>query len=362
MGINAFFTFSIVSGLGVSWETALGGVFVSGVIFMVLSATGVRTDIVKAIPPSVRHGMAAGIGIFLSLIGFTSVGFVVPEKATLVGFGGLHVKTILFLFGFAFTAVLVTKRIRGALVIGIAATSALTAAVSLIGTASGWLAAPLVALPEGLFALPSFDVFLKMDLPGALKIGMILPVFSLLFVDLFDSVGTFVGVAQAAGLVEKDGTPVRIGRALMADAFSTTISGLFGTSSGTVYVESAAGIEEGGRTGLTAVVAGLLFLPFMFFSPLLAFIPDVATAPVLVLVGIFMMRPLRDIEWKNFEEAVPAFLSFSLIPLTFSITQGVIWGLIVHTVLKLSLGKAREIHWMVYVIDAFAVLSLAGPR
>jgi len=163
-------------------------------------------------------------------------------------------------------------------------------------------------------------------------------------------------------LVDKDGIPVNVGRALMVDAFSTTISGLLGTSSGTAYVESAAGIKEGGRTGLTAVVSGLLFLPFMFFSPILAFIPDVATAPVLVLVGIFMISPLAEIEWENFEEAVPAFLSFVLIPLTSSITQGVIWGLLIYTGIKLSLGKAGEIHWMVYVIDAFAILLLVEPK
>ncbi len=196
MGINAFFTFTLVVGMGIRWETALGAVFISGVIFMILSATGVRTDIVKVMPRSVRYGMAAGIGIFLSLIGFTSVGFVVPDKATVVGFGGLHPKTILFLLGFIITTILVIKRIQGGLIIGIAATSALTAAVSAIGTASGWLAAPLVAMPEGIFALPSFEVLFKLDVAGALTIGMILPVFSLLFVDLFDSIGTFIGVAR----------------------------------------------------------------------------------------------------------------------------------------------------------------------
>jgi len=215
-------------------------------------------------------------------------------------------------------------------------------------------------MPEGIFALPSLAVFLQLDVISALTIGMILPALSLLIVDLFDSVGTFVGVAQAANLVDKDGVPLNIGKALMVDAFSTTISGLAGTSSGTVYAESAAGIKEGGRTGLTAVVAGLLFLPFMFLSPILSFIPTVATAPVLVLAGTFMMGPLADIEWKNFEEAIPAFLAFVLIPLTFSITQGVIWALLIYTVIKLATGKAREIHKIVYFIDAFALIMLAN--
>lgn len=358
MGINAFFTFSLVVEKGIRWETALGAVFISGLIFMILSATGVREEIVKAIPSSIRNGMAAGIGVFLSFIGLINVGFIIPEKTTVVAFGGLHIKTILFLAGFVITSVLAIKRIRGAMVIGIMATSILTFAVSSIGASAGWLSLPLINLPKEIFALPSFGVFLKLDILRALSIGMILPILSLLIVDLFDSVGTFVGVAQKANLVDKNGIPLRIGKALMVDAFSTTISGLFGTSSGSVYVESATGIQEGGRTGLTAVISGLLFLPFMFLSPLLSFIPAVATAPVLVLVGILMMSPLADIEWKNFEEAIPGFLSFALIPLTFSITQGVIWGLLIYTVIKLATGKAQEINIIVYFIDIFALIML----
>jgi AGZA family xanthine/uracil permease-like MFS transporter len=359
MGINAFFTFSLVVEKGIRWETALGAVFISGLIFMILSATGIREEIVKAIPSSIRNGMAAGIGVFLSLIGFINVGFIIPAKTTVVAFGGLHIKTILFLAGFVITAVLVIKRIRGAMVIGIVATSILTLAVSSIGAVAGWLSVPLITLPQEIFALPSFDVFLKLDILSALSIGMILPILSLLIVDLFDSIGTFVGVAQKANLIDKNGVPLRIGRALMVDAFSTTISGLFGTSSGSVYVESATGIQEGGRTGLTAVISGLLFLPFMFLSPMLSFIPAVATAPVLVIAGILMMSPLADIEWKNFEEAIPGFLSFALIPLTFSITQGVIWGLLIFTAIKLATGKAHEINTIVYFIDIFAIIILS---
>ena len=183
-------------------------------------------------------------------------------------------------------------------------------------------------------------------------------IFALFFVDMFDSIGTFVGVAEVAGLVDAEGEPIHIGQALLMDGFSTTISGLFGTSSGTVYVESAAGIREGGRTGLTAVVTGLLFLPFMFLSPLLSFVPAVATAPVLVLVGIYMTEPLMDINWRDFEEAIPAFMSFVLIPLTFSITEGVVWGFLTYTLIKICLGKAKDVHWMVYVTDVCC--SFAG--
>lgn len=358
MAINAFFAYNLVGTSGITWQTALGGVFLSGVVFMLLSLTGIRTEIVKAIPPSLRLGMAAGIGVFLSLIGLTSVGFVVPSKETTLAFGGLNITTVVFLIGLMGTAVLVARNVRGALTLSIAGTAVLAASVSRLGLLTGLMEAPLLPMPEAVFSLPTTDCLFRLDIPGALRLGMVLPVFTLLFVDLFDSIGTFVGLAQVAGFVEKDGTPTRVGRALMADAFSTTISGLLGTSSGNVYVESAAGIKEGARTGLAAVITGLLFLPFIFLSPLLAFVPAVATAPVLVLVGLFMTRSLMEIDWLDFEEAFPAFICFLLIPLTFSITQGVIWGFLSYTAIKLCLGKRREIHWMVYVIDAFILLDL----
>jgi AGZA family xanthine/uracil permease-like MFS transporter len=361
MGINAFFTFSLVIGMGINWQTALGAVFVSGIVFIALSLTGVRTEIVKAIPPPLRLGLAAGIGLFLAFTGLQSVGFIVHSPATLITFGPMNAVTVLFVAGLTVTSVLMIKKIQGALILGIIITSVLALIVSKAGPAFGWLEIPLVEPPTKLFAPPNLDVFFKLDIAGALKLGMIMPVFSLLFVDLFDSIASFVGISQAAGLVEKDGTPLDVGKALLVDAGSTTISGLFGTSSGTVYVESAAGIKEGGRTGLTAVVAGLLFLPFMFFSPLLSFIPEVSTAPVLVLVGVFMAQPLMNINWRQPEEAIPAFLAVLLIPLTYSITQGVIWSFLIYTLIKLLLGKGKEIHWMLCIIDAFAVLSLGAP-
>ena len=357
MGINAFFTFSLVLGMGIPWQTALGAVFLSGIVFISLSLTGARTTIVKAIPQALRLGLAAGIGLFLALIGLRSVGFIVASPATLITFGPLNSVTILFVIGLVITSAMMLKRIPGALILGVIIVSLMALAVS----QAGWVAKPIVTLPERIFSWPSPEVFFKLDIAGALTAGMIMPVFSLFFVDLFDSVASFVGISQVAGLKEKDGTPSDIGKALLVDAGSTTISGLFGTSSGTVYVESAAGIEEGGRTGLTAVVTGLLFLPFMFLSPLLAFVPEVATAPVLVLVGVFMAQPLTLVDWKNMEEAVPAFLALILIPLTFSITQGVIWSFLIYTLIKLTLGKAKDVHWMLYVVDGFAVLSLYRP-
>ena len=357
MGINAFFTFGLVLGMGVSWQTALGAVFISGIIFILLSVFKVREAIVRAIPAALRFGVAAGIGVFLALIGLTSVGFIVGNPATIVAFGGMNVQTILFVVGLVVTSILVIRKVRGALIYGIIGTSIVALIVSLIIGATG--GEEFVNIPTGVFALPSMEVFFKLDILGALSIAMILPIFTLLFTDMFDSISTFVGVSEVGGFIdEKTGEPENVGSALLVDAISTTMSGLFGTSSGTTYIESAAGVEEGGRTGLTAVFVGVLFIPFMFLSPLLSFIPAVATAPVLVLIGVFMVRPLRKIDWADFEESIPAFLALILIPLTYSITQGIIWGFLSYTALKVLNGKVREVPIALWVIDAFAILSL----
>jgi len=361
MGINAFFTYSMVVTMGISWQTALGATFIAGIFFLLISVTSLRTEIVRAIPRSLRYGLASGIGLFLALIGFKSVHFVVSNTDTVVAFGGLNITTALFFIGLIITSVLLIKKIPGSLIIGIAVTSMLALLISVAGMRLGWLEQPMVRWPEKIFSRPGLDVFLQLDIPAALSAGMILPIFSLVFVDLFDSIASFVGIAEAADMIDEDGTPVHIGPALAVDAFSTTISGLLGTSAGTVYVESAAGIQEGGRTGLTAVVTGLLFLPFMFLSPLIAFIPAVATAPVLVLVGVFMAAPLKEIEWENLEESVPAFLAAILIPLTFSINQGVIWGFLSYTCIKILTGRAGAVHWIIYAVDTLCILALVLP-
>ncbi len=358
MGINAFFTYNIVLDMGVNWETALGAVFISGIIFIILSITKVRTSIVKAVPTSLRYAVAAGIGMFLTLIGFKGVGFIVPNASTLVGFGGLTITNIIFIIGLIVTTVLVLKKLKGALIYGILFTSILTLISSKIGVSSGLIEKEMITIPNKIFSLPSFEVFFKLDIIGALSASMIGPIFGLLFTDMFDSISTFLGVSQAANMMDKDGNPKNVDKALTVDAISTLISGLFGTSSGTTYIESAAGVEEGGRTGLTAVVTGLLFIPFMFLSPLLQFIPTVATAPVLVIIGAFMMKPLVNLDWTDFEESLPAFLSLILIPLTYSITQGIIWGFLTYTIIKLLRGKGKEIKPMLYVVDVFAILSL----
>jgi len=356
MGINAFFTFSLVLGKGLSWQTALGAVFISGIIFIILSLLNVRTVIVKAVPKSLRFAVAGGIGLFLTFIGLQSVGFIVDNPATLVGFGGLNLKTAIFLVGLVVTGILVIKKVKGALVLGIIGTSLVTVIASLINTNMGKEA--LLTFPEKLISMPSFKVFLQMDVLGALKFSLIGPIFALLFTDMFDSISTFLGVASTSNLMDEDGQPKNVDKALLVDAIGTTISGIFGTSSATTYIESAAGVEEGGRTGLTAIVTGLLFLPFMFLAPLLGFVPALATAPILVIVGLFMMSPLANLDWKNYEESLPAFLAFILIPLTYSITQGIIWGFIFYTILKVISGKWKEVHVTLYIIDVIVIVAL----
>lgn len=352
MGLNAFFTYSLVIGSGLSWQTALGAVFISGIIFIILSVTKIRTIIMKAVPVPIRQAVAGGIGLFLAFIGLRSVNFIVPNEATTIAFGGMNAQTIIFIVGLIITGFLVVRRIKGALIIGIIVTSIIAFVTSL------FMETPIVTPPTGVFALPSFSVFFKLDILGALKFSLIGPIFALLFTDMFDSISTFLGIATTANLVDEKGEPVDAPKALLVDAVSTTMSGLFGTSPGTTYVESAAGVEEGGRTGLTAIVAGLLFLPFMFFSPILSFIPSVATAPILVIVGLFMMTGIMKLDWSNYEESFPAFLAFILIPLTYSITQGIIWGLLLYTVIKLLKGKGGEIHPMLYIIDVLAIVGL----
>ncbi|HUX93597.1 MAG TPA: NCS2 family permease [Ignavibacteriaceae bacterium] len=360
MGLNAFFTYSVVLNMGVKWETALGSVFWAGIVFLLLSVFNVRTYIVKAIPQQIRYAISVGIGLFIALIGFVNAKFIIADPVTLLRLGKMDITTITFLIGFLLMALLIVKRVKGALIIGIIATTIFALPIGrLYGDASGInFGLPTLVSWKGLFAAPDFSLIMKMDLLGSLKLSIWPITFAILFTDMFDSLSTFVGVAEAANLVDQNGEPRNVKASLIVDAFSTTISGFFGTSAGTAYIESATGIEEGGRTGLTAVVAGLLFLPFMFFSPLLAVIPEIATAPALIIVGVFMMKPVLKINWSNFDDAIPCFLSLFLIPLTYSITQGIIWGFLSWTIIKLAIGKKNEITPMLVVIDVFAILAL----
>lgn len=352
MGLNAFFTFSVVLGMKVAWPVALGAVFWSGIVFLLLSVFNIRTLIVKAIPAQLRFAIAAGIGLFITLIGFVNAGFIVSHPATIVTRGPLNVQTLTFLAGLMFTSILVVKRMKAALITGIVCT---TVAASAIGRI--WGQEPIVAW-KGLLAAPDFSVLLQLDFGGSLALAMWPVIFAFLFTDMFDSLSTFVGIAEAGNIKDADGEPRNIKQSLIVDGFATTVAGLFGSSPGTSYIESATGIEEGGRTGLTAVVAGLLFLPFMFLSPLLSIVPAIATAPALVLVGTFMMKPVTRINWSRFDDAIPAFLAMVLIPVTYSITQGIVWGFLSWTAIKVLIGKKNEVTPTLLIIDAFAILSL----
>ena len=360
MGINAFFTYGIVLGMGIPWETALGAVFLSGIVFLLLSIFNIRTMIVHAIPTQLRYAIAAGIGLFITFFCFKNANFIVANPATLVGLGELTPAVITFLIGLLITSVLVVARYKGALIIGIIATTLIAIPIGRWwGDASSInFGTPTLVSFNGIFAAPDFSLLFALDLVGALKFAMIPVIFAFLFTDMFDSISTFVGVAEAGDLKTEDGEPRNIKQSLIVDGFSTTISGLVGTSSGTSYIESATGIEEGGRTGLTALVAGLLFIPFMFLSPLLSIIPGIATAPALVLVGVFMMKPVRKISWSEMDNAIPAFIAMLLIPLTFSITQGIIWGFLSWTLIKVIHGKHDEVSPMLWAIDVFAILAL----
>lgn len=352
MGLNAFFAFSLVLGMKVPFATALGAVFWSGIIFLLLSLFKIREQITESIPSSLQKAIACGIGLFIAFIGFKNAGMIVDNPATLISMGPINIKTLSFLIGFALTCFFVLKNFKGALLFGILLTTLLFFP---IGRMYG---EEVLISFKGIFAMPDFSLIGKLDLVGSLKWSLLPAIFSLVFTDLFDSLSTFVGVSEAGGLLDEKGKPLRMKKSLLVDAFATTVSSMVGTSPATSFIESAAGIQSGGRTGLTAVVAGLLFFPFLFLSPLLSMIPVQATAPALILVGVFMMMPVLKIKWDNLEEAIPAFLAMLLIPLTFSISHGIIWGFLSYTLCKIIMGKTKELPKFLFIIDGLCILML----
>lgn len=354
MGLNAFFTFSAVIGMQVPWPVALGAVFWSGILFLLLSVFNIRTYIVRAIPRPMRYAIAAGIGLFITLIGFVNAGFIVQRPGTIIGIGRLNPVMLTFLAGLLFTAIMVVKKVKGGLLLGILFT---TLAAWPLGRWWYTGTQPLINW-QGLFAAPDFSLLFSLDIARSLQLSVLPVIFAFVFTDMFDSLSTLVGLAEAADLMDENGEPRNIKRALVTDAVATTIAGLAGSSPGTAYIESAVGIEAGGRTGLTAVVGALLFLPFLFMAPLLSVVPAIATAPALVLVGVFMVKPVTKINWGQMNEAIPAFLAMVLIPFTYSITQGIIWGFLSWTALQVISGKGRTISPALWVIDAFAILAL----
>ena len=353
MGLNAFFTYTAVLTNGLSWQVALGTVFWSGVFFLILSAFNIRSYIVKAIPKPLRFGIAAGIGLFITLIGFANAKFIVPNPATMISLGNLNAPTLTFIAGLLLTVILLIRNVKGSILIGIVLTSLLAWPIG------RWWGGPETAITiDHIVSKPDFSLLFQLDFVNSLKWSLAPIILAFVFTDMFDSLSTFVGLAEASNLLDENGEPRNIRRSLMVDAISTTIAGLTGSSPGTAYIESAVGIEQGGKTGLTAVTGAILFLPFLFLSPLLSAVPSIATAPALVLVGVFMMKPVIRINWNDLSEAFPAFLAMVLIPFTYSITQGIIWGFLSWTALKLLSGRARDISLALIIIDIFAILAL----
>ncbi|MBL7714252.1 MAG: NCS2 family permease [Bdellovibrionales bacterium] len=348
MGINAFFTFTLILGKGIPWQTALGIVFWAGVLFLLISLTPIRLKIAGAIPHSLRLASAAGIGIFLTFIGLKNSGFVAADPVTFVKLGKIDAKLLLMLAGLLLAVFLFHKKNPLAFLISILSVTAL-----------GFIfkQAPL---PQGeIFSMPDFQsVFFKLDIWGALKPALLPAIFAMVLTDLFDSISTFVGVSEATGLTEKNGQPKNLREGLIVDAWATLTAGIFGTSSGTAFVESAAGIESGARTGKASIVTALCFLPCFFIAPIASSVPAFATAPVLILVGALMFRSVLHLPLKNFEDLVPAFLTVVLIPLTFSITQGLLWGFISHVVLYAVAGRRKELSPALVALSAVSAVLL----
>ncbi|MEN8138629.1 MAG: NCS2 family permease [Bacteroidota bacterium] len=348
MGLNAFFTYTLVIGNGVSWETALGVVFISGLIFLLLTITGIRTKIIHTIPVSLRLAVGAGIGLFISFIGFKNMGLVVDNPDTLVGLGKFTPTLLIGITGLIITAVLEVRKVKGGIFYGIIITT-------LIALAAGQIQAPesFVSLP------PSIEPLLfKLDIMSALSYSLIGAIFSFMFVDLFDSVGTIVACSYEAGFIDKDGKVEHVDKILEADAVASVTGALLGTSTTTTYIESASGIANGARTGFASVVTAGLFILALFFAPLIGIVPAYATAPALIIVGVYMFKHIREINFGDFTEAIPAFFTIILMPLTFSISIGLSFGFISYALLKLSVGKANEVSWLMWIIAALSILNL----
>ncbi len=349
MGLNAFFTYTLVLGHGLAWQTALGVVFLSGLFFLVLTLVGLRERIVRAIPVPLRLAASIGIGLFIAFIGLKNLGLITQSPATLVQLGELSGTVLVGLAGLLLIAILESCQIRGSILIGVVTT---TIAGMLFGFAP---------FPDAIIALPPSlaPIAFQLDILGALKFSLWASIFSFMFVDLFDSLGTLLAVCREAGMEEKNGNIPALPKMLTADAVATVGGALLGTSTTTTYIESAAGVADGGRTGLTSLVTASLFLVAAFFTPLVGAVPPFATAPALIIVGIFMLRTVSQIDFYNFEEALPSFLTLILMPLTFSIATGLAFGFSSYVLIKLLRGQIRQCDPVLIVIALFSLISLS---
>ena len=347
MGLNAFFVYSVCMGMGYTWQFALTAVLIEGIIFIILTLTNVREAIVNAIPLSLRNAIGAGIGLFIAFIGLESAGVIVQDNATLVTLGDITSgSALLALTGVLLTGFLYLKNIPGAILIGILATM-------LIGIPLG------VTEFKGILSRPESiePIFCQFEWENILSLDMLVVVFTFLFIDMFDTVGTLVGVCTKAGMVDKNGNISRLKEAFMADAIATTAGAMLGTSTTTTYVESAAGVAQGGCSGLTAFTVACCFAIALFFSPLFLSIPAAATAPALVIVGLLMLEPIRNIPFVDFSESIPAFVCVIMMPLTYSISNGILLGMITYVLMNLICGKFRKLTPVMYILAVLFILK-----
>ena len=347
MGLNAFFVFTVCMGMGYSWQFALTAVFIEGLIFIVLTLTNLREAIVNAIPASIKNAIGAGIGLFIAFIGLQNAGIIANNDATLVSLGEITKGSpLLGLIGLVITGLLVVKNVRGGLLIGILLTT-------LIGIPMG------ITNYQGIISAPHSvsDIFCKFEWENTFTLDMLVVVFTFLFIDMFDTIGTLVGVCTKANILNPDGTIPRVKQAFMADAIATTAGACLGTSTTTTYVESASGVAQGGRTGLTAFVVACCFAISLFFSPLFLAIPSAATAPVLVIVGLFMLGPIKNIPLDDYAESIPAFVTIIMMPLAYSISDGILLGMISYVVLNVICGNYKKITPTMYVLAILFILK-----
>jgi AGZA family xanthine/uracil permease-like MFS transporter len=348
MGLNAFFTYTVVFGMGYSWQTALTAVFLEGILFIILSLFNVREAIIKAIPGNLKQAVAVGIGLFIALIGFANAGIVVNDAGTVIGLGDLSAHSpLLALLGLIIMIILYALNVPGAILLGILITTLIGIPLGVTTVGSGWTAADF---------LPKAPLFFQFDFSAVLSFKFFTVFFTFLFVDIFDTVGTLVGVTTQAGLIGKNGEIPRVKQALLSDAIGTVAGAALGTSTVTSYVESTAGVAAGGRTGFSAMVTGLLFFLAIFLSPLFLLIPSVATAPALVVVGFLMMRAVTAIDFKDPTEGIPAFLAIVMMPFAYSVAEGIVYGVLSYVVLKTATGRAKDVSVVTWVLAVIFVL------
>ncbi len=352
MGLNAFFTYTLVLNNKMAWETALGAVFVSGLLFLLLTLIGLRKKLVEAIPPGIIAAISVGIGLFITFIGLVNLHIIVRNEATLVSAGPLGPKTLIGLAGLLFMLFLEMRRVKGSLLIGIVFSTLLAIVFGYVDKPGRWISLAVDIRP----------IALHLDILSALKWGVLGSVFSLMFMDMFDSIGTLVACCHQAKMVDTRGKIKGLDRLLAIDALATMLGAVFGTSTTTAYIESAAGIEQGGRTGLTSVVTGVLFLLAILFAPLVGVVPEYATAPALIMVGLFMMKEVRAINFTDVQEAFPAFIIIVMIALSYSISTGLAFGFISFVLIKSAAGKAKEVRPTMWIIAILSLLFLAGDK